>query len=1233
MKLVVFTASNTVLRDFAQAYARLSEEHKQMISLCLFSVEKQLDEQQVTSMHTAVQAADLIIHDPHGMSGAGAQQVISACTGLNAHQITVGGQTERFRSLFTLGALHADDLDMPVAQLSECAQRDYNALQRIRAYWHATGDDHFNHVITFIMSEYSAYAHCWSAPPQPVVIEGTSLYDVASSQVFTELASYWQHVGRDSAKPTVAVLFRGPTYPMDTHAIIQGMVERFRVHTNVLQIALASISDVNIDRLRELLTEGGADGGSINAIINCIPFRLGAGPMGGNSSAVLQLLEQLAVPLAHPFFFTRRTCEEWEASPAGLTSSEFMVQLMLPELDGSIEMLPIASMETGGSMEIGGIGKDSRVSWKSLQLIEDRADRFVARMLRWLTLQRKPRATKKVAIIGYNYPPGEANMFGGSFLDTFASISELLTVLHEQGYTVEPMTAEQLRSKMIGEGLINSAIWLGDSADANMLRFPASYYTGSLNAVRSTQMIEQWGAAPGQVMASGSDFLIPGFVNGNVFIGVQPARSDQQEQSEQAYHDKAQQPHHQYVAFYQYVKEQFGADALLHVGTHGSMEFTAGKEAGMSRDCLPDELIADLPHLYYYYVGNPSEAMIAKRRSHATLISYQSPPFVEGELYGDYLQLDELLHNYRQAERLSPQQCADIATQIQAQATLLHLDGEDLESIEAEIYRMRRSLIPSGLHVLGDAYTKQGAADHMKFVLRQQRTEAQSLASLLAEARGLNYDELLELGITEQLGQLDTEAQAYIDQFAATGIIPAAPLLTEAYMEKWQQTWSFGCAAYLASMQNMELAHLVRLLDGKYIPAKLAGDVVRHPDILPSGYNLYQFDPRAVPSDIAVRRGAAMAEHTIELYYREHGVYPATTAVVMWGMETSRTQGETYGQILTYLGVRIAGRNIFNQPQYEIIPLAELGRPRLNVVVNICGFFRDMFPNLLEELNQLFALVAQLDEADEANYFRKHTKMLYEQLKAEKLSDEDAEDLACARIFGPAEGEYGTSVGKLIASKSWAEEAEFGKSYLNSLKHVYSRKYRGRAILRLFESNLAVVDIVSQVRSNHEYEVTDLDHYYEFLGGLAKSVEISKGTKPAIYVTDTTGEQVMTERISASIERGLRTRMLNPKWIDALMEHQYHGAQKIAERFENMLGLAATTNNVDSWIFSALHDAYVADEERSKQMEANNRWAYHQMLETLAECHQRGYWSATAEELEQLYQRMMELEGQMEERV
>lgn len=1233
MKIVIFTTSHAAMKDLSLMYTNMETSLRSRIALSIFNIEGELSEEEWERVKARAEEAEFIIHDPHGTPAQTLSRLHRICAALDTEQVIVGGNAEGIQELFRLGSLRYDDIagkhqhgkPHASADQAECRE-DLECYRSLVEYWRHAGIHNMQHMLGYIAARLGKKLD-WPAVEPPAALKAAGIYDPCLKRPFDSIEAYRLTVPVRKELPTVAVLFMGYSYPLHTGDIVGSIIQDIRPFANVLPVAFASLVRVDPKRLKDLLMHGGTSGNKVDLIVNFVPFRLGAGPTGGKSEEMLSMLKELEAPMLHPFFLTRRERSDWELSAQGLTPSEFLVQMMLPELDGSIDTLPVAALSTRDYDE------EMQLHTKELQLIEERAHRLVSRIRRYLALRSKPQSEKRIAIIGYNYPLGEGNLFQASLLDTFESISRLTAALKAHGYETDTFTGAELKERFLREGLINSGDWADERWSESLPRISTDQYVknNQVFAKREDELREQWGEAPGSIMTIENEaFKIPGLISGNLFIGLQPSRGVH-ENPEAAYHDKSLLPHHQYLAFYQYIRDEFKADAILHVGTHGTIEFMAGKESGMSGDCVPDAMISDLPHFYAYYVGNPSEAMIAKRRTHAVLLGYQSPPFTASGLYGEYAALEGLLHEYREAERLNPARLPGLWRRLQEQAEALSLEADDLEQIESELYRMRRSLIPEGLHVLGEGYTHEQAAGHMRMILSHDNRALGSLQRIYATTLGWDYDQLLDGQHIDKLRTVDEHVEQAVRSFMQTSSIPDAPGgLNEELQARWQELWEKGMAAYHSTNAEQEIQQLLSALDGKYVPVRLAGDYIRNPEVLPSGYNLVQFDPRAIPTQTAASSGWKIAENTLKLYYKSHHQYPDTTALVMWGLETSRTQGETLGQILAYLGVRIKERGAMMPMAYEIVPLAELNRPRLNVIVHICGFFRDMFPEQMIMLHRIFQDISELDEPMDQNLFKRHSVKLYEQLRLAGAGHNEAWDLACARIYGPAEGEYGTSVTKLIETKQWEDESQLGEAFMSSLKHVYSSKYRGEDMYDLYKANLAAVDIVSQIRSNHEHEVTDLDHYYEFFGGLAKSVEIAKGTKAAIYITDSTGERALTEEVRKSVQRGVRTRLLNPKWMDGLLKHDYHGAQKIADRIENLLGLAATTHEVDSWIFSAVHKEYVADEQRSKQMRDNNRWAYHSMLETLLESHQRQYWQASDEELQMLHERYLELEGELE---
>lgn len=1227
MKLFILTSGDTTLAHLSRAYRTLDQKQRSQLQLTIADLgNRNLDELRL-DIEKKLPGSDLVMIDVHGVRREVVEQLTFMLGKGTVPIVPLGGNSAEILPLLRLGKLTFEHLPDPSDQgagtsLPQDLKADYDCYVRFAEYWRGGGT---SNMLGLLCLAGRAYGGCdrLPEPDDPVCVREVCIFEPREQKVYLSVSAYRFSRGYTDDRPNVALLFLGNGNPLDTADCIGQLMSKLEAFANVMPIAFPSVMNIPIDRLRELLH---GDGRRADLIVNLLPFRLGVGPGGTDAGEAEDMLKALEAPVLHPIFLSGTTEKEWRQSVSGLEPPLLLVQVVLPELDGSIEMYPIAALQDEGE------DAELEVPLKRLQLIPERTNRLIGRIRRWLALRSKPNHDKRLAIVCYQYPPGEGNVFGASFLDTFESVARLLTWLKQRGYNVEEMSAAKLRARFTEEGLVNSGTWTGDRASREMIRYGDPDFENKLSGrLWGKEAMARWGRPPGDVMTENGSFLIPGIVNGDVFIGVQPTRGIHEE-PEKSVHDRSLLPTHQYTAFYQWIREEFKADAVVHVGTHGTLEFQRGKESALSGDCIPDDFIGDLPNLYYYYVGNPSEAMIAKRRSHAVLIGYQAPPFTEAELYGEWRRLEALLHEYREAELQDPDRCDEILAKLKTEAKSLHLSAETPEQMEEELYRMQRSLIPSGLHVLGDGYSPEAATAHMRFVLRHDRGNIRSLRSLLAEGRGLKAEELLSGGHAERLREIDAEADSLVETYVATKSLPPAYSgRNPEWVKSLIRSLEYGYRAYESATVNEEAESLLRALEGRYIPAKLAGDVLRTPEVLPSGRNLFQFDPSLVPSRTAAERGAAVAESSIRQYRRQHGEYPNTTAVVLWGLETSRTQGETIGQILHYMGVRIGGGIGTFRTEYEVIPLSELGRPRLNVVVHMTGLFRDMFPNVLEDLNRVYRQVSELDEPDEWNWFKAHTRKVEAELLAAGYGAKQAHDLACGRMFGPAQGEYGTTVTRMIETKQWRDESELGRAYADSQQYIYSLEERGRAEPALFRSHLLAVDIVSQIRSSHEREVTDSDHYYEYFGGLSKSVELLKGRKAEIHITDTTGEQVKTEPADLAIARGVRTRLTNPKWIDALMRHPYHGTMEIARRFEYVLGLAATTGKVETWVFDQLYDVYIADEEMSREMRDNNRWAYHAMMETLLESHQRGYWQPEETVIDRLRQKYMELEGDLED--
>ena len=970
--------------------------------------------------------------------------------------------------------------------------KDMKNVFLLMDYWQQASPSDIDSFLNLLLRQYGKYKDVPKEKPCTMKY-GIYLKDPFTLECFDTLGQYKKTHDFHKGKDILALLFYGHSYPNDFLPVVREVYETLSIKYDLLPVAFSQNEDQDLETLAGFFDGCGP---RLAGIINLMPFRLGAGPMGGNADRAVEILKEKNVPYFKPFCLTKVKEGEWKDAEA-VNPGEFLISILLPELDGGILTFPIGILGDSEEEE----GRELQLS--ELHPIEERVQMLCRRIDRMLALRRKKNKEKRAAFLFYNYPPGENNLFGGAFLDTFASAAYLLKVLKEAGYDTEETDADKLRQIFTEEGRCNAPQW-GEESE--------SLYTYTME---------------------GKEYPVRGICIGNIFLGLQPVREG--DDSVEAYHDRNQEPPKAYQAFYRWVHEIFQADVMIHFGTHGTLEFMQGKDNGMMGSCWPDKLIDATPHVYYYYMGNPSEAMIAKRRSHGVLVSYKAPPLKKGGLYGPYEEMKEIIREYRESMQTAPERCGDLLKNIEKLAVETELaesvTENSLHELEDRLYEYENSLITDGLH------------------------------------------------------KLDEE----------------------------------------------EAAGLLRAMNGEYLPVGPGGDVIKNPEVLPGGRNLVQFDPRLVPTRTAYERGAAVAKETMERYLQETGRYPDTTAVILWGLETSRSQGETLGQILYYLGIRLKTDKSSFDDRLEIIPMEELNRPRIDVCIHICGFFRDMYPNLVNDLNEMLQQLLHLGESGEMNYFLKNTQQLLQELLAEGMEEEQAAELASCRIFGPKKGEYGTRLTDTVRTGNWKDPSELGNSFVEDLSYAYTFKEKGKKAEELVKKAYTQVDFISQVRNNVEYELTDLDHYYEFYGGLAKAVENSKGGKPVMYVADTTGEEVKVQDLKESLDRGIATRLLNPEWIRGMMKHEYHGVQQIAKRFENVMGFAASTDQITSETFSKMTRCYVENEELKQLMQKSNKWAYMKMLERLMEAKNRGYYQATEEELSRIQEAYLETEGDAEQ--
>ncbi|GAB2559568.1 cobaltochelatase subunit CobN [Gracilibacillus alcaliphilus] len=1221
MHIIFATASSGTLAEAAKAHTSIATAHPN-IKLTLFLLEESLNTEQWHRFEQECKSANLFIYDPHGVENNVIMDMVEICSMWKCDQLSFMMNGAKWEQAVRFGALRGDDIRVVPKSgelileetVKESDPETYlqktqalESYKQIKQYWHASSLQNWKELIYFTANLYGEKGIPAAKPP--VYKDKTGIIDPKTGIYYDNAALFLRESQADVSKPKIVFFYLASQARIKTADVIAELIERLQPTVTVIPVGLVSIMKVDLDHLNRLFAGVLED---IQLLVNFIGFRLGSGPGGEDREDVPNWLKQLNIPMLHPFFLTRSTLVEWEEAK-GLSPVEAMVNVVLPELDGAVETYPIAAIQSAGFNE------QYQFENKELVLIEERANYFINRVHRWLHLRQTKNEEKRIALIGYNYPPGEGNLFSGSFLDTFDSISAILDKLADEGYQVEPMAKEELEMQFRRQQLFNESNWGIDEELDKRIQYPILQAKADRSRnLAQDDMKHYWGSYPGEIMTNDTAFLIPGFVNGNVFIGLQPSRNGAGQDSAVSYHDQSVPPHYQYQAFYTWLEQGFRSDAVVHIGTHGTLEYLPGKENGMSASCFPDQLIQALPHFYLYYIGNPSEAMLAKRRTHAVLSSYQAPPFRDGGLHGDYEKLEQLLHEYREAEQLDPLRCETILKELQVIADSNGFSHHEIEAIEQELQRMQYALIPYGLHTIGKGMDHEDAIQHTLYTLRKEH-QGSTLKQLVAQWRP---------ALQGQEAALEKAAASLLETYLETKELPDTQ--ESSLAQAFADILMYGESIYQRVRETEELPSIIQALNGGYLPAKLAGDIYRNPESLSTGSNVYQFDPRSVPSPSAVTRGTEIAEATIAQYEETHGKLLHTVACVLWGVETSRTQGETIGQILAYVGAKAVKRSEATSTTFELIPLSELGRPRINVAISMSGVFRDLFPNVIEALNDLFQKLALANEREEDNYFKAFTWKVQAQLLAEGYTEAEAFDLAASRIFGPASGEYGTGINHMIEDGNWEDEEELGEMYKHHAQYVYSKLKRGENIADLYDVHMKATDIVSQLRASHEYEITDLDDYYNFFGGLSKSIEKVKGERVDIYITDTTQQAPHTEDVKDAINRGVRTRLTNPTWIEGLLQHPYHGVQRMAKHTENLLGLAATTNKVENWVFSHVHSTYVEDKVLQEKIRQANPHAYHDLLETLVEVSERGYWEPSESEWQHLREAVLEAEASME---
>ncbi|MBI1297324.1 magnesium chelatase subunit H [bacterium] len=966
---------------------------------------------------------------------------------------------------------------------------------------------------------------------------------------------------------------------------------------------------------------------AVDLLINCMAFPLVGGMAGSRPDQAREVLEGVDVGYLEMIPLAYQRVEDWRADESGLMPIQVAMNIALPELDGSAE--PVI------------FGGPTATQDKFLPAAPEIA-LAAKRIARRVQLHRKQNAEKKIAVVLFNFPPNMGNAGTAMYLDVFVSLHRLLVELRDQGYDVEvPADAETLRKRIV-EG---NAMRYGTTGNVGA-QLPVTAYRKLFP--HYPEIEELWGYAPGELLNDGRNFHILGDYFGKVFVAVQPSFGYEGDPM-RLLMGKGASPHHGFAAFYTWLDHVYAADAVLHFGTHGALEFMPGKQNGLGAECWPHRLLGSLPNFYYYSVNNPSEGSIAKRRGAATLISYMVPPLQQAGLYKGLRLLKDSIEGYK--KKASPQLLEDIQAQagklgivIEAHANGRSAADNYIATLGHELIQVEHRMIPLGLHVLGKTPSQAEMVDILALVATfnpathpKTGEKMPALPVLIARGLGLDYAQL------QQEMKHDSAAQESWENIEAVlhkaiGLFVDAPrqphLSTEdvdAYLQDVARIPKGLLANQWAALDDLlsrivaeeEIHGLIHALDGGYIQPSPGNDIVRNDAVVPTGRNIHALDPMRVPSAVAVDNAQKLVASMLARLSAEQGVLPETVAMVLWGTDNLKSDCEGVAQVLVLLGARVIEDELGNISDVALIPLAELGRPRVDVVMTVSGIFRDLFHHQMNLLDKAVRLAAEADEPVDMNFVRKHTQAHASELGI-SISD------AATRVFSNAPGAYGANVNHLVESSNWENDDELSDMFMTRKSFAYSRKGGWTNQRAIMERSLSTVDAAFQNIDSFEIGISDVDHYYEYLGGVAKSVEKLSGKRPPVLVAEAIAINDRIASLEQMVRLETRSKLLNPKWYESMLVHGYEGVREIEHRISNTYGWSATTDSVEGWVYNDIAGTFVLDEEMRERMAKANPHATAAIARRLLEADSRGFWDADDEMIEQLKEIYVDLEDRLE---
>lgn len=1076
--------------------------------------------------------------------------------------------------------------------------QDVRAYFLTLGYWLSGSEENVLRMVRYLVGRY--------ADGNRIALRGA--FSGEPPQEYPETGVYHPTlVGRIGVKPEA---IRGPDNPMGTVGVLvlrsyvlandtahyDGVIAALEAKGLRVVPVFASGLDAR-PAIEKFLTKDGKP--LVDALVSLTAFSLVGGPAYNDSAAAEEFLAKLDIPCIAALPLEFQSLERWAESNTGITPVESTIMVAIPELDGSVMPMIFGGRSDGGGEPCHGCERHCRFESSGgaavMRACMERAEMLAARVSKLVALRRSKHEERKLAIVLFNFPPNSGATGTAAYLSVFASLHNTLQGLKRDGYQVDvPENVEALRARLLGG---NSGIY---GTDANVhTRIAIDDHVKREKHLRAIET--QWGSAPGRQLSDGRSLFVLGAQFGNVFVGLQPGFGYEGDPMRLLF-ERGFTPTHAFSAFYRFIREDFGAHAVLHFGTHGALEFMPGKQVGMGEACWPDRLIGDVPNYYLYAGNNPSEGAVAKRRAGATLVSYMTPAIAHAGLYRGLADLKALIERWRLTDPAITEVRDDLALAIRDQADALDIAGtrevweadaaEAITALAERLYETEQTLIPEGLHVVGEP------------MAREARIE---LLSAMADASG---EAPIPQSILASIADGETPAKA-------------AARANFVLSESHARLLATLLATNRALAEDHELPALLHALDGGFVRPAPGGDVLRNASVLPTGRNIHGFDPFRLPSHYAIKEGAKLADQLLARTIADEGRLPETIAFVLWGTDNLKSEGAAMAQAMALMGTRPRFDNYGRVCGAELIPLGELGRPRIDIVVTLSGIFRDLLPLQVRMLAEAALFASQADESPEQNFIRKHTLAHQAALGCDL-------ETAALRVFSNADGTYGANVNQLIDAACWQNETELADAFEARKGFAYGRNGKPQAQHRLLASALRDVDLAYQNLDSVELGVTTLDQYVDTLGGVTRAVRRAKGEEIGVYIGDQTQGRPKIRTLGDQLALETRTRTLNPRWYEAMLHHGYEGVRQIEAQVTTTLGWSATTGEVAPWVYQKISETFVLDETMRARLAALNPKAAVRMANRLVEANERQYWKPDAATLAALKNAANDLEDQLE---